>query len=1154
MPDEPLTSESLSTIGAMMARASSMWTSDATSQVIPVIVAIALSAMGLGIAWKLLVSRAAGSPRLRSGTPPDSARPAPTREVSVGRPSIATSWNPRSDTRLRSALREARKLAGPEALRVLVVAGDGMRDLSHSIGLAPPGEGTVRIAAGNRTVLIDAARADSRTLRRLACTLPGRRPIDAAAVIVGEEGIPPGALARVAAFGRATGFRVALHVVVSSPCANAAWQVVDTESRDGRTLCLKLAQGAARRWLAGGTRQGLSNISNAGARGLPEALDAALTASVPRYVDLASLCFTGAGLLAAVSETAERTRPARPPAIAIGAGLAALIAGASLAGLIAITGSARSDALRATVASAAEELAAPAGITNPGTARIDHATRRAADLSVRLADFSRFYPLQPLAFLLPNHDAPARLGASLLDAGVLRPLANEMNRRGRDLLAPSGDSVAWLENARRVGEWMAAWEGLTRDPQMVELRGLLSEVLGGTSETWPQGMGRLLARPGAVTPAAYESLDSGTLTELTHRGFVTTMKRRAHNVYAEGPVARAAQRAILARSGWRARHDALRNLRVALEDPGQAWLTEGGHRSSHDLDLHVFDGALALPRLGRAGVIEARNAVERIRSEAREAAERFVVPEIGHLLVREGTRASVGGTRIRLSAGASAWLAFLDRMRNAGVLDLPQAPAQPRSGPVTADPESVAATRAKLRTFDRYASDLQADLPPETAQALLLGFAREIAPGVTAEVRLALRPIDHFGDSAGERMQLPVPRSVLDDLIAIESWLREHHGAAQARQVLGIRSRIAGSLLESAALALRIENPIGIQLDESSDATAALRRFEQGVERLSSIYRRRALPHINVAERGAERSARQWLEIGEDLSRYRQGNAGGALSGMQRVLRAYADDPRSACAEVETSPAMSADNYVVRAVFRLATNLARICSERAMAQMQAEFDSLVDHFNRHVGRLWPYSGMPEAHEISSVALGRFVRRLHAARDALDRIEGPLVEPFLASLRFWTPLDDGGAALRFRIDWRASREHERLAHHLAEIELTGVEKDGGGIRTWRYGQPVTLRMRLAVNSPYRFVRASDSTGLVYTLDGYGTGALLRLFGALHEGAVTFETEVADRRGTRQPLRVTARVTYTDGVPISLRPIGDDQPDSPVPAPRVAKDSA
>ena len=1029
-----------------------------------------------------------------------------------------------------------------------------MGDLCHSIGLAPPGEGTVRVAAGNRTVIIDATRADARTLRRLAFALPHRRPIDAAAAIVDKDGIPPGTLPRMAAFARDTGFRVALHLVISGPHRLAARQLVGAEHRDGRTLCLQLAQDAARRWLAGGTRQGLSELSDASARGLPEALDAILAATALRYVDLASLCFTGAGLRAAMSETAHRTRPARPPAIATGAGLAALLAGASLAALAAITGSARSDALRATVESAAEQVAAPAGIASASPVPVSHATRQAAELSVRLASYSEFSPLQPLGPLLPNFDAPARLGASLLDARVLRPLAKEMNRRGRDLLAPSADSVAWIESARRVGTWLAAWEGLTGDRRTVDLRGLLSDAFGGTPETWPQGIGRVLARPGVEPPTAYEHLDSSALAELTHHGFVATMQRRAHKIYADGPVARAARRANLPGTGWRARHDALRDLRDGLEDPEQAWMIGAGHRSSSDFDLHVLDAALALPQLGSSGVTEARIAVDRIRSEAREAAERFVVPEIGPVLVRTDTGAPGGRPGIALSPRARAWLTFLDRIRSAGVLDLPQAPAHSSAGPVTADPETIAATRERLRTFDRYASSLPAVLPPETARALLLGLAREIAPGVAAEVELALRPVKHFEHSTDKPVQLTAPWSVFDNLTAIESWLREHHGTTAAQRVLGIRSRIAGTLLESAALTLQAEDPMGIELDASSDGTAAVRRFVQGVERLSSLYRRSALPHIGVAEHGDAGLSLQWAEIGKDLARYRRGDAGSTLSGMERMLRAYADDPQSACAEMETSRAMAADSYIRRAASRFATELARTCSERAIARLHAEYDSLVDHFNRHVSRLWPYSEESGAREISSVALERFVKRLHAARDALEKVDGPLVEPFLANIRFWTPVADGGVALRFRIDWRANRGDERLAHHLAEIELTGVEKDADGIHTWRYGRAVTLRMRLAVNSPYRFVRAADSTGLVHRFDGQGGGALLRLFEGLHDGALTFEAEVADSRGTRQPLRVTARVTYTDGVPMSLRRTGEAQPDSRVPDPHVAKGSA
>ena len=82
-----------------------------------------------------------------------------------------------------------------------------------------------------------------------------------------------------------------------------------------------------------------------------------------------------------------------------------------------------------------------------------------------------------------------------------------------------------------------------------------------------------------------------------------------------------------------------------------------GHRSSSDFDLHVLDAALALPQLGSSGVAEARIAVDRIRSEAREAAaERFVVPEIGPVLVRTDTGAPGGQARNRaLSPRARAW-------------------------------------------------------------------------------------------------------------------------------------------------------------------------------------------------------------------------------------------------------------------------------------------------------------------------------------------------------------------------------------------------------------------------------------------------------------------------------------------------------------------
>ena len=1134
-------SEAFTAAGEFWAHALPLWTSDAAARAIPVIVAITLVLVALRIGWKL------GSGTRRPH--PSDARPVldpvtTGREVGVERPSVATSWRLRPGIHLRRALAEAHRLAGPDALRILIVAGDGAHELCHSIGLAPPGDGTVRIAAGNRTVLIDAAGADSRTLRRLASALPWRRPIDAAAAIVTADGVPPGTLARMAGVSRATGFRVALHFVIAGASGMAAWRTVDPGNRDGRTLCAQLAREAACRWLAGGSRAGLSDISNAGSRGLPEALDAAFAAAAPRFVDIASLCFTGAGLRAAAAQTAERTRPTGAPRIATWASLAVLLVGAWLTGLVAVTGTARSDALRIDVESSAQAVATPMHGTDVDAAPSGRAIRRTAELGVRLAGYSEFSPLLPLASVLPEYDAPGRLGALLLDVHALRPLARELDRHSREQLTASDDPAAFLENARLIGGRLAAWEDLADNPHGVDLRSLFSDAFGGGPDAWPKGMGRTLALSGNKPPKAYGVLDSIALTALTHQGFVAAMRRRAHDTYTNGPVARAARRAGLTNTGWRERHDALRDLRAALHNPGQSWLMEARHRPSNDFELQLFGGALTLSLLARAGVTEARAVVDRIRAGAREAAEQFTVPEIGPLLVRSDAGTQHGRSAFALTPRARAWLEFLDRIRNAGILDLQQAAAQPGAGPVTVDPAPLAGTRAMLRTFDRSAAGILDSMPPETAQSLLLGLADEMADGVAAEVEHAVRATDRGP-------WLTVPKSTLDDLTQIETWLRESHSADAANRVLRVRSRVAGTVLESAALGLMEEDPIGIRLEPFSDAAAPFRRFEQGVERLRSVYELIAAPYIAVAERGGESSAYDWLEIGEDISRYRRGDPDAALSGLERILRVYADDPSSICAAGPMPRTAAQSTYVERAVSRVDSDVARTCSTRAMSRDQAMHDSLVDYFKRQVSPYWPYSGEPNAPEISVATLGQFVERVHAARDALESVEGPLVEPLLANVRFWTPVADGGAAVRFRVEWRARREEERLAHHVADIGFAGVERDADGIDTWYYGQPAALRMRLAVNSPYRFALASDPVGLEYTLEGRGSGALLRILEGLHEGALTIETEVVDSRNARWPLRVTARVTYVDGVPMSLRRTGVEHPDSHVSDLNVAR---
>ena len=225
--------------------------------------------------------------------------------------------------------------------------------------------------------------------------LPWNRPVDGVATIVDGEAIPAETLVRTASFARATGMRLALHFVLSTPSRAAAWRVVESDSRSGQALCTQLAQDTARIWLGGGARQGLEALSRAQAQHLPAAIDRALAAAPSTSIDIASLCFGGAGLRGAVAQTTGRTRPAAAPGISMWIGAGVLAAGAGLATLVTVTGIERAGALRAVVDSAQREAntswLADGFDTVPSTSRV----YRMAGLGTRLARYSELSATRP---------------------------------------------------------------------------------------------------------------------------------------------------------------------------------------------------------------------------------------------------------------------------------------------------------------------------------------------------------------------------------------------------------------------------------------------------------------------------------------------------------------------------------------------------------------------------------------------------------------------------------------------------------------------------------------------------------------------------------------------------------------------------------------
>lgn len=1103
--------------------------------IVIIIVAVILLLVALWILWKLAVLLGKGLLWLfRFGNTEVQKRRATKREERLAAPpAVAAGWSTSTRLGLRGALLEARRLAGPDALRIVVVAGEGASDLFRGLGLTPPGAGRIGISATGDLVLINAAAADGRMLRRLARALPWRRPIDGMAALVDPSGIPSEALARASSLARHLGLRSAMHFVFPSSGV-AAWQVVDARNRNGDTVCTQLATDAARAWLAEGERAGLKDLALAQSREMPGALDRALSVA-PAAVDVASLCLGGVGLRAAVAQTTDRTQPDSARSLGVWAGVAVLAAGALLTGLAAVHSFNRADGLQGAVDTAFREAAVPWSAEGIGTIPSGGRVHRIAGTSVRLAETSGFSLLVPFAPLAPNASAATDLGASFLEAYVLAPLADGLDRQARRRLMPTDEPRFWVDEARTVSEWLAAYEGLDDDPEEVDIRRLFVAAFGGDQGAWPEGIDVALVRTDArLPPLTRGGLDVVDLTRLARDNFVTSMQRWADRVYTNGPVAAAARRAIDRSANWRDQHEALVGLRTALQDPAQQWLTAAEDRSDYGYELRVLGRATALPILGSGNALDAKAAVSRVRIDARESAEYFALPGIGPLMVRPSTGGpgDQRGPSLALSPGVESWVSFLDRVANAGFAELPEdSGSLPLAGPVTVDVTAIAQARNRLRIFDQFAADVPTGLPAAVAQRLVNELASELVVGVTVDVEQALRSATMSGTATEHAQRLVRVAPALADLAEIEAWLAARLADSEADRAFNVRSRVAENVLAASAEALAEEDPLGIYVDPAADGNALVRRFERGLARMRRMHEQFAAPFIEPGVAGGWATL-DWQHITNDIQAHERGDGASALSGLEGMVRAWAEDPVAACDAPPAALVAGRDDYIARALSRLRSEMDTACRRTAAEEAARVYQRLVQFFDQYVAWLWPYSLDRNAPELQASTLDAFVARLYAARDALERVDEPFARDLVDHASFWEQNDDGGAVVRFRIHWRARPSDERLAENVIAYELRGTDVDEDGVHTWRYGSPLALGIRLAKNSDYRFRTGNDPDRRELVIEGEGNGALLRLFSGLSSGAIVFEADVEDAEGNPRRLRVTARVTHPDGAVMTM----------------------
>ena len=1100
--------------------------------VILVVLAIVVVIVVIWLAWKLLVLLAKGLLWLVKTTfALGRERGAARRERRLGAlPRVATGWASRSRMPLRSALAQARRTAGENALRIVVVANEGsFGDLCAGLGAVAPAPATFGIAARDGLVLVDASQASLADLRTLGRSLPWSRALDAAAVVVRDESVPADALVRTGAFARACGLELALHVVVSSPSRAPVWALFGRARPDGRSLCDALLRDASRWWLGGGSREGLEQLVGARSRELASELDRAIGAVPSPSVRFASLALGGAGLAAAVSQSTSLTRPARTTAVSSRVLYAACVGFVALSVYTAMALLHRSLDLHSAVETAEREASTTWVLTDvdtvPNPARVYRVVRSA----MRLSEMSGFLPLAPLAVLLPDARAPRDLGAALFEAYLLRPLAAALAEKIEADLVPVEDARAWLVRARRAGEWLVAWDGLADEPEQVDLSRLLADAFGDQVSAWPDRPERALRLSLATVPAPEDGgLDVAYLSTLVRDRFVETMSLWAHGVYTNGPVTAAAEVVADERADWHRRYRALIALRQSLSDSAQRWITAAKDTSDYRYESWIYGRSVGMAVLGTGATVEAKAAVSAIRITAREAATTFTAPGLGPILVRSSAGASGGAqSSLALSPPTSAWLSLLEGFQRLGVAELPPPPDILPHGALTLDVPDVLRARRRLRGFDRLVSDIPRGLPFDAFAATVAEVEAEVLPGTLNAVERAARPFDRSAYEERLTVALSELETGIEALDEIATWFSEHDASAESDALLAIRSRVALTVLGAGADVLETRDPLAIHFDAGADRQAMVRRFERGVSALERIYEQYAKSNAAVAASAGEFLALEWTQIGRDLEGYRSGDPVSAISALSGMVRAYSENPVDACAAERSTHAGVRDDYVARAFARYVADRARVCHALRLAGTRRVYDALVSYYETHLVSLWPYTASPDAPEVGAAKLSTFVERVRAGTDALSQIEGRYSALFAETARFWN-VESDPLAVEFRLEWRARRAEELNARHIIGFAVEGPEPDEDGVYTWRYGSPFAVRLRLAKDSPLRFADATDASGLERRVAYPGNGALIRALSSLDPlGMWSFSGFLVDAASARHDLRISARFEHRGG---------------------------
>lgn len=426
------------------------------------------------------------------------------------------------------------------------------------------------------------------------------------------------------------------------------------------------------------------------------------------------------------------------------------------------------------------------------------------------------------------------------------------------------------------------------------------------------------------------------------------------------------------------------------------------------------------------------------------------------------------------------------------------------AGPLSWDPQGLGDARELLADLEAYEKAELAKAPPAYA-ATLTRLAR-LQAGAALERTLAGAASPAACDPAWRCANFEAARQSIGVMLPALRKLGMPDAAGLAQQVLDEQALVLlrelrdalenGPLYLPSSSALAEWNGPGAGAAYGARSAADMQDYLQTqLELVTELSAASKGPRAWLAQPGtpAGRDAAAWLadwnRIDADLARYAAKSPDGSLRRLEQFLTAGLDELDSLNCGARLAAAGSArGDFFQRRLARIAASYRPRCLVLAGQAGRSAYAAIASHYNAQLAERYPFSAAPGALDAEPEQVRRLLvlldTRLAAARaapaalsargdpkalaaqDFLDRLAA--LKPLLAAV---LAEDAGGgpAALDLWPQFRINRPRERGADQVIEWKLAAGDAlppgpDGALGMAWRLGDPVTLRLRWARNSP------------------------------------------------------------------------------------------